>query len=528
MTDAVADPLTLPAAPATGWITLYLGFGGMVLGQFMAMLDIQIVASSLPQIQAGLGASLDEIGWVQSIFLLAEVVTIPLAAYFSKLWGTRTFYMGATIAFIVTSVATGLTNSFETMILTRALQGLAAGAMIPTVLATAWSAFPPERRITAQLITSLLVSLAPTIGPTVGGHLTEALSWRWLFFINVPAGFIVLFFVGRWGDFDKGDPKLAQGIDWCGLAAMTVFLLSTQYVLEQGAHDGWFRSDLILWLAVTGVITGGIFVWRQLTYSQPIVSLRPFVDRNFSIGVVMNLIIGINLFGAMFVLPLFMAQILHYSSGQVGTTLIVSGLTMFVLMPLIGRFIRRVEPRITLVVGFATTGLGMYLGAHMNQAWGFEEFAGLQAIRAFGTMVTAVGGQQITVATLPPTLMKEASGLYNLIRNVGGAIGLALLSTMLTHQTAVHYADLAALVNAGDSAHAELINGLGAIMAQAETADPDGAGRKAFAVMLHQKAAMLAYSDTFAFLAVGCLTAAVLAAFAAPARAKASASAIRA
>ncbi len=524
MTDAVANNLSPAAAPMAdgGWFKLYLGFGGMVLGQFMAMLDINIVASSLPQIQAGLGASLDEIGWVQSMFLLAEVVTIPLAAYFSKLWGTRAFYMGATIAFVVTSLIAGLVNDFEAMILARALQGLAAGAMIPTVLATAWSAFPLERRVTAQVITSVVVSLAPTIGPTLGGHLTEWLSWRWLFFINAPAGLVVLFLVGRYADFDKPDPRLGKGIDWFGLTVMAVFLLATQYVLEQGASDGWFRSDLILWLTVTAVIGGAVFVWRQLSYRQPIVSLRPLGDRNFSIGAVMNFILGVNLFGGMFVLPLFLGQVLRYSASQVGTTLVVSGLTMFLTSPLVGRFIRRIEPRITLITGFLLAAFGLLIGARVNQNWGFWDFAIMQAIRAFGTMVVAIGGQQMSVATMPAQLMKEASGLYNLIRNVGGAVGLALLSTVLSHQTALHLADLTAAVSAADADSAEMLSNLGGLMAQASLTDPDGAGRKAFAGLLRQKAAMLAFADCFAFLGIGCLIAAALAFFTTPAKAAAA------
>src|SRR4051812_47198619 len=204
----------------------------MILGQFMAMLDIQIVASSLVQIQSGIGATNDEISWVQTIYLLAEVVIMPLTAYLTKMWGTRPFYVIASLAFMVTSVATGLSSSVDMMIFTRALQGLAAGAMIPPIFATAMTVFPPEKRTLANVVVGSIVTLAPTIGPTLGGHLTELLSWRWLFFINVPVGFVVVFLVSRYATFDKGDPKLAKGIDWSGLALMAVFLLSLQYVIE--------------------------------------------------------------------------------------------------------------------------------------------------------------------------------------------------------------------------------------------------------------------------------------------------------
>src|SRR6201991_4222450 len=212
MTDAVLHPdsnvarkpdTPIPTGPqplgadgaAVDWVKVFLGFGGMVIGQFMAMLDIQIVASSLTQIQAGIGATNDEISWVQTIYLLAEVVIMPLTAYLTKMWGTRPFYVIASIAFIITSVATGLSTNVDMMIFTRALQGLAAGALIPQIFATAMTVFPPERRLTANIVVGLIVTLAPTIGPTLGGHLTEALNWRWLFFINVPVGILVVFLV---------------------------------------------------------------------------------------------------------------------------------------------------------------------------------------------------------------------------------------------------------------------------------------------------------------------------------------------
>jgi len=505
----------------TDWLKIYLGFGGMVLGQFMAFLDIQIVASSLTQIQAGVGASLDEIGWIQSIYLLAEVVIIPLTAYLTKLWGTRPVYMAATVVFIFASVATGLSTSFEMMIVTRALQGMAAGAMVPAVFAAAMTTFPPEQRITAQVLTSLVVTLAPTIGPTLGGHLTEQLSWRWLFFVNVPPGLLVLFLVGRYGGFDKGDPRLAKGIDWVGLMAMAAFLLALQYVLEEGARDGWFQDDLILWLTVTAGIGAVVFVWRQLTYRQPIVSLRPFADRNFCVGAVMTFVSGMSLFGGTFILPLFLAEILHYSSAEVGTTMLVSGLTMFMTAPVIGRFVRKAEPRLALMIGFSIAAYAVFRGARVNANWGFWQFAILQALRAFGTLFANIGSQQMIVATLPTTLMKEASGLYNLIRYVGGAVGLAAISTLLSHQTAVHYSDLAARISTADPASADLAAGLSALMAQSASLDPDGAGRKAFALMLHEKALTLAFGDAFLFLAAGCAVAALLAALASPAKAKA-------
>ncbi|MDB5495162.1 MAG: multidrug efflux transporter, permease protein [Phenylobacterium sp.] len=501
---------------AVNWTKVFLGFGGMILGQFMAMLDIQIVASSLVQIQAGIAATNDEISWVQTIYLLAEVVIMPLTAYLTKMWGTRAFYVTASLCFIVTSVATGLSTSVGMMIFTRALQGLAAGAMIPPIFATAMTVFPPEKRTLANVIVGSIVTLAPTIGPTLGGHLTELLSWRWLFFINVPVGFVVVFLVSRYGGFDKGDPKLAKGIDWTGLVLMAVFLLSMQYVLEEGARNSWFQDDAILWLTVTAALTGVAFVWRQLTYRQPIVSLRPFTDKNFTLGILMVFVSGMSLFGGTFLLPLFLGQIRGYSSAQVGTTMLVSGLSMFLCAPTIGRFVRQADPRWCLAVGFALTAWSVGLAARITDQWGFGEFMTLQIVRGIGSMIALIASQQLTVSTLPVSQMKDASGILNLVRNVAGAIGLAALSTILTNRTALHMTDITSAASVANPASRDMLDGLTAMMTENGMADPEGGAGKAMSFLMRKQAATLSFGDAFLFLSLASWGAVGLAFFASP------------
>ncbi|RZJ88809.1 MAG: DHA2 family efflux MFS transporter permease subunit, partial [Brevundimonas sp.] len=283
-----AAPSSAPGAPVAqpeiNWTFLLLGFAGMVIGQFMAILDIQIVAASLPQIQAGVGASADEISWIQTAYLIPEVVMIPLSGYLSRLWGTQRVFLISCAGFILMSVATGLSSSIDTMIFFRAIQGFVGGAMIPTVFAVAFTAFPPDKRVTASVVMGLIVTLAPTVGPTLGGHLTEWLSWRWLFFINVAPGILVLFLVGRYANFDKGDPSLAKGFDWFGLGLMAAFLMSMQFVLEEGSKNDWFADTNILVLAVVALVTGPAFLWRSLSYYNPIVEFRAFLNRNFAVG----------------------------------------------------------------------------------------------------------------------------------------------------------------------------------------------------------------------------------------------------
>ena len=512
--------MTTAAAPASevDWGKLFLGFGGMVIGQFMAILDIQIVAASLSQIQAGVGATADEISWVQTIYLLAEVVIIPLTAYMTRLWGTRNTFIACCAGFAITSIAVGLTTDIGAMIVLRAVQGLAAGAMIPPVFAIAFTAFPPERRITANVIVGLIVTLAPTIGPSLGGHITEALGWRWLFFINVPPALLAIFLVGRWGNFDKGDPSLAKGVDWFGLITLAVALLSIQYVLEEGAEERWFQNGMILWLTVLGVLTGVAFVWRQLTYRQPLLNLEPFRDGNFTLGMIMTFVSGVSLFSGTFLLPLFLGQVRHYSAAEVGTTMLVSGLAMFVTGPLAGRLVRQMDPRVPMFLGFGLAAYGIGLAARVTEEWGFWEFALMQTLRGVGTMIAMIASQTLTVSTIPPRLMKDASALVNLTRNVGGAVGLACVTTILGQQTAVHYADLAAAVSIDSPMAQSMLQGFSTMMTSPEVIDPAAAARKAFAGHLHLKALTMAFGDAFFWLAAGCGLAAVLGLLGRPAK----------
>ncbi|MEI7931459.1 MAG: DHA2 family efflux MFS transporter permease subunit, partial [Alphaproteobacteria bacterium] len=498
-------------------VKLFLGFSGLVIGQFMAILDIQIVAASIAQIQAGVGATSDEIAWIQTIYLLTEVMVMPMSAYMTRLWGTQPMFLVACVGFMATSVWAGLCSSIGTMILARAIQGLFAGAMIPPVFATAFTAFPPERRMTASVIIGMIVTIAPTIGPTLGGHLTDALSWRWLFFINVPPGLLVLFLVGRWGNFDKGDPALAKGVDWVGLISMSVSLLCLQFVLEEGAKNNWLEDDGILWLTVLSVLAGAAFIWRELTYRQPILNLRLFGNRNFSLGIFISLITGMGLFGGTFILPLYLGQIRGFSASEVGITMLVSGITMFVSGPFFRILLSGLPVRYTISGAFVAVAVGYGLGAHLTDEWGFWEFAALQALRAFGVMAAMISAQQLTMSTLRHDQAKDGSAILNLTRNVGGALGLAMITTTLIVQSRLHYADLSAAMGASAQGQG-LLAGMSGFMADRGLADPSDAALKAVRHMIYRNAQVMAFSDAFYWLSISAVVAAVVALFGNPVR----------
>ena len=260
-----------------------------------------------------------------------------------------------------------------------------------------------------------------------------------------------------------------------------------------------------------------MFIWRQLTYRNPIVELRAFANRNFTVGVMMTAVSGASLFGGTFLLPQFLGRVRHYSASEVGTTMVVSGLSMFLTGPIAGRLVRKTDPRIPMCVGFLLAGFGMYMAHGVTKDWGFWEFAGVQACRGVGVMIAMIATQQITMSTLPPHMVKNASGLVNLARNTGGAIGLALLATSITQQTALYYDDMTSKVTQG-SAAAGMIAGLTERMMQLGVADPAGAARKAVGGMMQQQATVLAFGDSFTLLAIGCFIAAAVSLLATPAK----------
>jgi DHA2 family multidrug resistance protein len=287
-------------------------------------------------------------------------------------------------------------------------------------------------------------------------------------------------------------------------------------VLEEGNSEGWFDDAMILWLSVTAALTGVAFIWRQLVYWQPIVSLTPFRDRNFTLGMIMTFVTGVSLFGGTFLMPIFLGQVRGFSSAEVGTTMLVSGLTMFLTAPIAGRLVRMVDARISMVIGFAMAAWAIQLGVRITDQWGFWEFFTLQVVRGVGVMIAMIASQQMSVASLPVSQMKDASGLINLVRNVAGAIGLALLSTILSQQTALHYMDITSAASLANPESAALRDGLVQMMGANGAADPEGMAAKAMGAMMQKQASVLAFGDAFAVLALGCWAAVVLAFFARP------------
>lgn len=424
----------------------------MVVGMFMAVLDIQIVSSSIADIQAGLAASADEASWVQTSYLIAEVVMIPLSGFLTRLLSTRILFTISAAGFTITSMLCALAWDINSMIVFRALQGFIGGAMIPTVFAAAYTVFPPAKRNMLSVLMGLVATMAPTLGPTLGGYITEISSWHWLFLANLLPGALVTIAVWNLVDFDKPDWSLLPGFDYLGLSLMAMFLGSLEFVLEEGPRDDWFDDDTIFIFAIIAAIAGVFFVWRVLRYRQPIVDIRAFANRNFLVGSTFSFIIGIGLYGSTYLMPLFLGRIRGYTALDIGLVMFVTGTFQFMSAPIAGRLAGMLDPRLMLAFGLGMFGLGTHLQSLMTSEWGFWEFFLPQACRGFALMFLFIPVNAAALGTLPPERIKNASGLYNLMRNFGGAIGLAAINTVLNNRLALHWTRLIENMPAGDPA----------------------------------------------------------------------------
>ncbi len=438
-------PATAAVAPVPGSAEarrLNIGFLAMVVGMFMAILDIQIVASSIAKIQAGISASAEEIAWIQTSYLIAEVIGIPLSGLLNRALGMRVLFMISAVGFIASSALCALAWDLNSLIVFRVFQGFLGAAMIPTTMAAAFSLFGPNRSMLQQVTVGMVATLAPSIGPTLGGWITENLSWHWLFLVNVIPGVLAAFTVSVCIPRTRLNLSLIRNIDLIGLSAMALFLGSFEWLFEEGPKSGWLEDrQLTLWIGVC-IVAGGIFFHRAFSRSNPVVDLTIFRDRNFAIGSLAATTIGFGLFGAVYLTPLFLGAVRGYSSLQIGQIMSVGGLAMFVGGPIAGALIRKIDPRIVLAIGLTLACIGLYWNSFLTADAGFSEFMWPQIFRGAGLIMCMVPSNFITLGTLPPHKLPNATGLVTVCRNLGGAVGLAGLNTLMLFYSNMHEQEL--------------------------------------------------------------------------------------
>jgi len=497
--------MTEPASPIAGMSDRrkLVIFGLMAFGQFMALLDIQIVAASLNSIQAGLSAGPDEIAWVQTAYLMAEIVMIPLAAFLSQAVSTRWLFTASAGLFTISSLMCGLAWDIDSMIAFRAIQGFVGGAMVPTVFATGYALFDGPRRAMIPAILGMVSTLAPTLGPSVGGWITEAVNWRWLFFMNIVPGVAVTVLLPILGKVDTAQPAMLKKIDWLHVASLAVFLGGLQYVLEEGPRHEWFGDVGVAtaaWLSLVGAV---VFFERTFFSTMPVLKLTPFRRPTFVMACVLNLVIGFGLYSATYLTPVFLGRVRGYSSLEIGTTVFVSGLTMAMAAPLAARLSQKVDLRILIGVGFSLFALGLWMFSYIGPEWGFWQLFAPQAVRGFAILLCIVPAVGMALNGVAPAELRYASGLFNLMRNLGGAIGIAVVNTWLQDFGRGHALRIGEAMADSSQAAGEALSGLAARAAEL-TPDADlalGIAQAQFSGLVGRQALTLAFDDTFRLMA---------------------------
>ncbi|MDB5693383.1 MAG: oxidoreductase [Alphaproteobacteria bacterium] len=490
-------PIQRPAAMQSS--RKFLIFGVVAFGQFMALLDIQIVAASLNDIRAGLSAAPDEVSWIQTAYLMAELVMIPLSAFLALAMSTRWLFAASAALFTLSSIACGFAWNIESMILFRALQGFTGGAMVPTVFATGFTLFEGKQRAMIPAILGMVSVLAPTLGPTVGGVITEAFGWRWIFFINVAPGIAVTAAVVWLLRIDKADTAMFRRIDWVHLASIATFLAGAEYVLEEGPKQGWFADSHIALAAWLSLVAFFLFLERSFLSPSPIVNLSPFRRPRFAFACLFNIVIGFGVFASVYLVPVFLGRVRGYDSLQIGETVFVVGIAQIFSTILAARLSETVDRRITIAAGLSLFAFSLWLTSHLDAQWGFAELFWPQAVRGLAIMLCIVPSVGMALDGFAGKELRYASGLFNLMRNLGGAIGIATVNTWLGDLARTHAERFGEALGHSPAIAQEVVRALAA-RAAAVTPDPAHAALVAQALMgrlVERQALILAFDDVF-------------------------------
>jgi MFS transporter, DHA2 family, multidrug resistance protein len=434
----------------------WLGFTAMAVGMFMAILDIQIVASSLAEIQTGLDIPLDQLSWVQTAYLMAEIVAIPLTGWLTLMLSTRGAFVACVAGFTAASFACALASSFWTLIPGRVVQGFCGGALIPLVFSAIFLMFDGATRIRATLIAGIFAMLAPTLGPVVGGFVTQRFSWHWLFLINVPPGIVVALLVAATVTIDRADRRRFASRDLWALPLLAVFLAGLELLLKEGPKRRWLTTPMLL-LAAVCAVCGIALLRRSLRHSTPLIDLYAFSERNFAIGCCFSFALGVGLYGATYLLPIFLGLARDYDALSVGEIMMVTGAAQLAMAPVATMLERKSDARLLIAAGYGLLAMGWLSNGFMTASTDFWGLFGQQVMRGAAVMLCLLPSTGLALGRFDPIRVPNASGLFNLMRNLGGAIGLAVTDTIIEQRTPVHVAGLVTRLQAGDAAAARFV-----------------------------------------------------------------------
>lgn len=513
MSDAATGPAELAAKGGDedrvsfkSWIAVLSG----VLGAFMAVLNIMITNASLKDIQGALSATLEEGSWISTSFLAAEIVVIPLSGWLCQVFSIRRYIITTTIVFLILSVLTAFAWDLYSMITIRALSGFAGGALIPISFTIILTELPPSKQAIGIGIWSLTATQAPSLGPTLGGWLTESYGWEYIFYLQLIPGVVMI--AGLWYGLarERMNLSLLKDGDWLGIILMAIGLCSLVLVIEEGNRRDWFSSALIVRGTVIGLVAMILFVVVELRGRNPFINLRLLGRRNFGVASVINVIFGMGLFGSIYVVPLYFAQVQGYNSFQIGTVIMWTGIPQIFLVPVVIKLMQTIDPRKLTAFGILIFGFSYFMNVFISHDSAYDQFMWANIVRAMGQPFLLIGLSVVAMSGIEKENAGSASGLFNGMRNLGGAIGIALLAAFITRREHFHSNFILQNLSSYDPQTVSKIDQLSQHFMEFG-ADMDIARIQSLATLRHiaqQESLVMAFSDAFFFL--GCAFAATL------------------
>ena len=496
--DADLLPPTADAPDQVSFKT-WVAVVGSTIGAFLAILNIQVVGASLADIQGGIGAGLDDGGWITTSYLVAEIIVIPLSAWLANIFSLRTYLLGSTVVFLGLTAACASAHTLGQMIVIRAAQGFAGGALIPLAFTIIMTKLPRSKHPVGLAVYSIAVVFAPSIGPALGGYFSDTFGWQSIFFLSLPSGLVMVAML--WYALESAPRQwhlLRQG-DWLGMFTMAVGLGCLETVLEEGNKDDWFGSPFIVRLAVIAVLSLAAFIYVELKRAAPLLNLRLLARRNFGLGTCGNFIFGFSMFGWIYLVPQYLSRMQGYSSQQIGGVMIWLGLPQLLLIPFIPKVMQRVDTRRLVVVGYMLFIAGSLLAMRLSDDFSGPQFLSSSLVRALAQVLTMAPLSAIAIAGIEHEHAGSASALFNAMRNMGGAVGIAMIQTFLTKREQFHSAILSSQVTLLDESTRQRIEHLAGYFRSSGVSDSSTAYREAVVAVgrgIRHQAFLLGFSDT--------------------------------
>ncbi len=478
----------------------YIIAATVTMAAMLELIDTSIVNVAIPHMMGNLGATLDEIAWVSTAYIIANVIIIPMSGWLSAYFGRKRYFTGSILLFTTASFFCGASSSLYGLIFWRVIQGIGGGALLSTAQATLYESFPPEEAGTGMAIFGVGVMVGPTLGPTLGGWITDNYNWPWIFYINVPLGIIAAILTMTYVH-DAEHQERAETIDYVGIILLTLCVGSLQWMLERGERYDWWDSRLVTALGVTALVSGIALIWRELTTDEPVINFRILKSRQLTAGVSMGLLLGFALYGSVFILPVFLQQLLQMTAWQTGKIILPGAIASAITMAIVGRNAMRLDARYTVIAGAFLFFWSMLKLSHLTSASGQQDLFWPLILRGTGLGLIFVPLTNATMADLKVKDLAQGTGMFNLMRQLGGSLGIAVMATLLARFMSIEKSVLVEHVGASDP---ETLGRLSMITRGliARGINPMTAQQQALAILDRQvtvQSSMLAFSKIYLY-----------------------------